>query len=126
LRRETVGSLSGYFAIVGLLSGLIYIPFLVNSHGNILLIVLGSIGVGISSAFLCFSFSLRRLLIKHFQILRAVIIFRVILGITISLLPALSGSLPPANILRIVITLWVGMFIMKRVQTLSAKLRSQQ
>jgi len=123
--RETVDSLAGYFAILSFLSGFISIPFLVDPQGKILFMVLGGVSIGIALAFLYLSACLKKLLIESFQTVRAVIMLRVFLGIAMSLVPALSGNLPLVSILRLIITPWVGWYLLKQAQMVSLKLRSQ-
>ena len=123
--RETVDSLAGYFAIFSFLSGFISIPFLADSQGKMLFMVLGGVSIGLALAFLYLSACLKKLLIESPQTVRTVIMLRVFLGIAMSLVPVLSGSLPLVSILRLVITLWVGWYLLKQAQLVSLKLRSQ-
>lgn len=124
--RETVNSLSGYFAILSFLSGFISIPFIVNSAGNFVFLILGCISVGVAIAFVYLSAYLHILLLDSPKIVRAIILARIVLGIVMSLTPLISGPLPPLSVVRIIITIWVGWYLIKQCHLVSLKLKLQQ
>lgn len=121
--RETVNSLAKYFVIFSFLSGFISIPFLFDPQSNILFAGLGCLSLGLAIAFLYLSKYLRKLLIEFPTVIYATIILRMLLGIVMSLIPTLGGSVPIVSILRIALTLWVGEYFLKQVQLVSLNLR---
>ncbi|MBW4620159.1 MAG: hypothetical protein KME17_12505 [Cyanosarcina radialis HA8281-LM2] len=122
--KESVGSLRAYFIVVGLLSGFDHYKLLTVASGNIILLVLGLIGMALSIASLYIGISLPKLLVESPKLITTVLLVALGFLVLTSLL-IMSVGLGTSAIVRLVIGGLIIWYLFNSVKRLSAEERSK-
>lgn len=123
--KESVGSLRAYFIVVGLFSGYDNYQLLRVASGNIILLVLGLLGLALSIASLYMGISLPKLLVESPKLITTVLLFALGLLVVTSLIILSAGFVTPA-LIRLVIGSLIIWYLFNSVKRLSAEERSKR
>jgi CBS domain containing-hemolysin-like protein len=123
--KESVGSLRAYFIVVGLLSGYDNYQLLTVASGNIILLVLGLIGMALSIASLYIGISLPKLLVESPKLITTVLLCALGFLVVTSLLILSLGAITAA-LIRLVIGSLIIWYLFNSVRRLSAEERSKR
>ena len=125
--KETVGSMRAYLALVGVVTGALYIGDLVRWWSEAPLVVpFAIIGLGLSLAMLYAGVFLRRLLKQS-----PTAVICIVLAITgyfamSSLLIALVAGIGLFELVRVVIAALIALYLVANARRLSSELRGEQ
>lgn len=123
IMRESADSLKWYFIVVALFSLYVNIFSLSQSQGNIIVVIVGYIGIGFSITWFSLGIQLKRLLIKSPKVISTVLFSYVGYIVLVMFLGLLSGSFDA--LFSIVGAILITWYILRNVKRLSLEQQSK-
>ena len=122
--EENVRSLRTYFIIVALFAGLQNTALLVQSQRNIIIVIIGLLGLGLAIAYLYIGIAFRKLLVRSPKIITRVIL--VSMGfLAVDFLISQLGGLQAAMVAQLITGLLIAWYLLINVKRLSSEEQSK-